>query len=220
MSAEPLVRAAARGTRLHSGGMSDARLRQWLHRASVAEICGRHEPFDRALEGVLYAPQVAAITAEQEAEALRFAARHGLHPAWQRERMVARQLLAEGKLALVSANPLASESIAPFQLDGREHRSVWSFYQSLKSRDGDPRPRQGGRRTTFRYDGLEIGVNSVEHGVLVARATEAKVLAHEHVRRALAATGTARLYMGEVNSQALGRYMPFALMVMRFRLTR
>jgi len=37
------------------------------------------------------------------------------------------------------------------------------------------------------------------------------------VGRALAATGVARLYMGGPRSQVLGRYMPFALMLLRLR---
>jgi hypothetical protein len=53
--------------------------------------------------------------------------------------------------------------------------------------------------------------------VLVGRATEAKVLAHAGVREALRATGTVRLAAGP---SALGRYMAFALMVMRVRLFR
>lgn len=211
--------------------MSDARhsrLGQWLRRASVADVCARYDPYDREWEGVLYASQAATLTAEQEAEMLRFSAQHKLRPEWQRQRMIARQLLAERRMAMVSGDTLASEAIAPFVLDGREYRSVWSFYQSLKVHDGDRAAvasgarRRVGRvgRATFRYEGHEIAVNSVEHGVLVARATEAKVLAHERVQQALAATGTSRLYMGDPTSQALGRYMPYALMVMRFRLAR
>jgi len=43
------------------------------------------------------------------------------------------------------------------------------------------------------------------------------VTAHADVRNALAATGTERLAAG---SSALGRYMAFALIVMRVRLSR
>lgn len=208
--------------------MADAQLTRWLRKASMAEICERHDPFDRALEGALYASQRVSLSAEQEAAARQIAARWGLRPELQRQWMDARQLVAEGKSRSVVGAPLGSESVAPFSLDGREYNSVWSFYQSLKLQDGDPgraAVASGARRRvgrtgdrSFGYGGQLIAVNSVEHGVLVARATEAKVRAHEHVQRALLATGAARLYMGDPGSQALGRYMPFALMVMRLKL--
>jgi hypothetical protein len=76
------------------------------------------------------------------------------------------------------------------------------------------------RRGVFRYLGEEVSVNSVQHGVLVARATEAKVQAHAEVRQALAATGTTRLAAGDPMAGAIGRWMPFALMVLRLRLRR
>lgn len=73
--------------------------------------------------------------------------------------------------------------------DGRTYCGVWCFYQALKFAEEDPRraemaagrsPGRGrvkpARRDGLVYEGREIGVNSVEHGVLVARATEAKVL--------------------------------------------
>jgi len=201
------------------------RLGQWPRRASVAEICARIDPDDPECEGALYAVQTTNLTPEQEAEVLRHAARYRLSPEAQRLSAIRHQLLMEGKLWEVTGQPLSSESIAPFVLDGCEYISVWAFYQSLKLLEDDPRrqavasgrrrraPRGG--RTSFRYRGEEIAVHSVEHGVLVARATEAKVLAHEHVQRALAATGTSRLYMGNSSSQTLARYMPFALMLLR-----
>lgn len=64
------------------------------------------------------------------------------------------------------------------------------------------RPRGGGR-PSFLHEGEEIAVGSTAHGVLVARATSAKAR---------------RLYMGDARSQVLGRFMPFALMVLRFKL--
>lgn len=206
---------------------------QWLRRASMAEICGRLDPFDPSCEGMLYAEQTASLPPELEAEARRFAARHGLDPEVCRRRMTGRQLMEAGKLRMVSGEPLASESVAPFVLDGRAYRSVLCFYESLKLPEDDPqraavavgagRRRRLGRpfgRASFRYGGEEIAVGSVAHGVLVARATEAKVNAHEHVQRGLAATGASRLYMGDAGSQVLGRYMPFALMIVRCRMAR
>lgn len=203
--------------------MADARtlLTRWLRKASVAEICARHDPFEPIFEGVLYVSQAPILSAEQEAAARQIAQRYGMPLHLQQQWMNRRQLLAEGKLMQVSGAPLGSESVAPFSLDGREYNSVWSFYQSLKRQAVASGARRVGRtgERMFDYGGQAIAANSVEHGVLVARATEAKVRAHEHVQRALVATGTALLYMGDRSSQALGRYMPFALMVMRSKLT-
>lgn len=75
---------------------------------------------------------------------------------------------------LISGDPLSSESIAPFVLDGRTYNSVWCFYQSLKPPPGDTRGQEAaaGRRRRLRGGGRT----------------------------------------------ALGRFMPFALMVLRFKL--
>jgi hypothetical protein len=206
--------------------MGRSPLAKWLRKASFAEIFARYDPNDSECEGALYEMQTPTITEEFEKDRLRFIAR--LSPEAQRQWMFRARLLDEGKLRMVSGGPLSSESVAPFVLDGRECRSVWAFYQSLKLPEGDPgraaaargeHGRIGRKGASFRYRGEEIAVNSVAHGVLVARATEAKVLAHEHVQQALAATGMCRLYIGTSSSQALGRYMPFALMVMRLRVT-
>jgi len=140
-----------------------------------------------------------------------------------------RRLLAEGRLSLVSGEPLSSETRRAFELDGTTYACVRAFYDSLKVDDAATRARIAAcaydgpsavikrpSRPTFRYGGLVVDVGSLDHCVLVARATEAKVHAHDEVRRALLATKRARLYMGAVT--ALGRAMPFALMVLRERL--
>jgi len=139
------------------------------------------------------------------------------------------RLRAEGRLCLVSGEPLSSETRRAFELDGAPYASVRAFYDSLKVDDVVTRARIAAcaydgpkgliarpSRAIFRYGGLVVDVGSLEHCVLVARATEAKVHAHDDVRRALLATKRARLYMGAIT--ALGRAMPFALMVLRERL--
>lgn len=201
-------------------------MRELVRRRTLAEVCALLDPLDPGCEGVLYGSQAPA--QDHDEDDARFAAAHGLGVEHHRRWIAARRLRNEGRLWLVSGDPLSSESVAPFHLDGRAYRSVWCFYQSLKFAAGDPRRAaaaagtggrcRGGGRRAFIYEGEEIAVGSTTHGVLVARATEAKVRAHEHVRRALAATGTSRLFMGHANSQVLGRFMPFALMVLRFKL--
>lgn len=207
--------------------MTPARLRDRLLTRPIAELC-REDPLGPAWEGVLYEAQIPG-TPPDEAELRRFAAQHHLDLPRHREREVQRALLAEGRRCLISGAPLSSESHTPFALDGATYLSVWTFYAALKLPEGAPeraaaalgaltrRPRCGGR-DRFVYAGETIAVGSPAHGALVARATEAKVAAHAHVREALLRTGRARLFMGDAGSGALGRYMPFALMVLRLRL--
>jgi hypothetical protein len=184
------------------------RLRTQLRTRPIDELCARLDPFDPALEGPLYAPQV-----PPDAPTLR---------GWERTRALRRA----GLLVNVSGDPLCSEARAAFVLDGVECASVCCFYEALKHGPAEraaiaagaaPPRRPPARRRSFEYAGREIAVDSVEHGVLVARATAAKVEAHPAVRRALAATGEARLYIGDPHSQVLGRYMPLALMLLRLR---
>lgn len=208
--------------RVASSDRETARLRERLRERPLAALCAELDPFDPALAGPLYAPQVVP---DDDDEDRRLAGHSGYAGgsalAWARTR----RLRHANLLINVSGDPLASQAPTRFRLDGLECTSVASFYQALK-RDGDERiagaagyhHRRAPARDSFVYAGERIAVNSAAHGVLVARATEAKVLAHEHVRRALAATGTARLYMGGPYSQALGRYMPLALMLLRLRL--
>lgn len=198
----------------------DERAARRLRERPVATVCAKIDPFDPALEGPLYAPQVVP---DDEAEVRRQASFSGhaseYARAWSRTRCLRHAQL----LINVSGDPLGAPT--PFVLDGLECASVWSFYQALKL-DGDERVavaagrrnhRPGPLRDSFEFAGETITVDSVADGVLVARATEAKVRAHDRVRRALAATGAARLYMGGPRSQVLGRYMPFALMLLRLR---
>lgn len=202
-------------------------LRDTLKRRSIAEICALVEPGERELEGLLYETIPPPVRRDAAAEA-REARWRGMevdeYVAWRAAQRSPPELM-------VSGAPLASEAPTPFVLDGRRYHSVWCFYQSLKLPETDPAralmaageyPRRRGPprfgRTTLHYRGEEIAVNSAAHGALIARATEAKVLAHAHVREALAATGTSRLYMGYSSALVFGRYMPFALMVLRFRL--
>lgn len=203
------------------------RLAQWLRSADLADIVARFTVDDPELEGSLYAPQSVTLTPTQEAELAAAAARYRVDPARYRLQYVARTRLTVGQQTLVSGRPLASESPTPFELDGLHYASVASFYHSLKLPEGDPRRaavargergrRRSGGRVTFDYRGQEFAVGSRDHGLLIARATAAKVRAHEHVRHALLATGASLLYMGDTHSQALGRYMPFALMILRLR---
>jgi len=215
-------------------------LERWLRQAPLDELCLRADPFDPAWEGLLYAEQVTSGTYDRAADDA-FAERHGLgvdfHGAW----LHTRRLREEGVAQLVSGPWLSSEAPTPFVLDGRRFASVACFYEALKLREDDPereavamgsargrgRRRRPAVRGSFHYSGegggQEIAAGSPEHGALVARATAAKVEAHAEVRRALAATGRSRLYMGvrfHDGPQALGRYMPFCLMVLRHRATK
>ncbi|PCC70716.1 Bacteriophage protein GP30.3 [Nannocystis exedens] len=206
--------------------MASARpLRELLKGRGVAEACRSIDPGDPQLEGLLYEGRRATVgdarAAEHEARTLKLGP--GEYAAWRAQQ---RRPLQH----MISGAPLASDSPAPFVLGGLECRSVWSFYQCLKLPEDDParaavaagtsgrrRVGTGGRRT-FRWRGEEIAVGSPEHGALIARATEAKLRAHPDVCQALLATGMSLLYMGPADAQALGRYMPLALMVLRFRL--
>lgn len=137
---------------------------------------------------------------------------------------------------LVGGPWLASEAPTSFELDGRRYASVACFYEALKLHEDDPerdavalglgrdrRRLRPARCGTFVHARQELVVGSPAHGGLVARATAAKVDAHAEVRRALAATGRSLLFMGGRYGgapQALGRFMPFALMVLRYRASR
>jgi hypothetical protein len=183
------------------------------------------DPLHPGWEDVLYERQ--ALSGHYDpVEDERVARMHGpSYAEWTRHG----RLRAEGLLSLVSGEPLSSETRRAFALDGAPYASVRAFYDSLKVDDLVTRARIAAcaydgpkgliarpSRATFRCGAHLVAVGSVEHCVLVARATEAKVQAHEDVRRALLATKRARLYMGAVT--ALGRAMPFALMVVRERL--
>jgi len=183
-------------------------LREALHRRSVEAACRAVEPDDVACEGVLY-------------DAPEFKPDWDLRTRWMHSKWV-----------MVGYTPLGSSARTEFTLDGRTYASVGTFHETLKLAEDDPRrgelalgrwPRRGrvkpARPGVFNYRGEEIAVNSAEHGVLIARATEAKVLAHASVRQALLATERRWLFIGE-GPGALGRYMPFALMVMRALLPR
>lgn len=191
----------------------------------VDDACRAIDPADPQLEGLLYEGRRAIVgdarAAELEARNLKFGPAE--YAAWRAQQ---RRPLDH----MISGAPLSSEAPAPFVLDRVACRSVWSFYQCLKLEETDParaavadgtsgrrRVGTGGRRS-FRWRGEEIAVGSPAHGALIARATEAKLLAHAHVRQALLATGMSLLYMGQSGGTALGRYMPLALMVLRFRL--
>ncbi len=182
-------------------------LREALHRRSVEAACRALEPDAIACAGVLYdAPEI--------------------KPDWD-----LRTRWTQSKWMLVGYDPLGSSARTEFTLDGRTYASVEAFYETLKLAEDDPRrgelalgrwPRRRvkpARRGVFVYGGEEMEVDSVDHGVLLARATEAKVLAHAAVRQALIASERRWLFIGE-GVGALGRYMPFALMVMRVLLTR
>lgn len=207
-------------------------LERWLRAAAIDELCRLVDPFDPGWEGLLYEAQVTRGAYDLAADAAE-AERHGLDIGFHRRWLHARRLREEGRTVLVGGPWLASEAPTPFELDGRRYASVACFYAALKLRDDDPERDavalglgQGRRRIrpalrgVFVHAGQEIAVGSAAHGGLVARATEAKVDAHGEVRRALAATGQSLLFMGGRygrGPQALGRFMPFALMVLRYR---
>ncbi|MDC0722448.1 hypothetical protein [Nannocystis bainbridge] len=200
-------------------------LRELLRGRGVEDVCRAIDPDDPELEGLLYLGRRATVAdahaARHEAHALKLDAR--AYEAW---RAAQRRPVNH----MISMSPLSSEWPAPFVLDGLACCSVSCFHQCLKLEEDSParaavaadtaeRRRFGtGGRRTFRWRGEEIAVNSVEHGVLIARATEAKLKANPPVREALLATGMSLLYMGPPNALVLGRYMPLALMVLRFRI--
>lgn len=172
----------------------------------MAALCRRFDPEDPSLAGALYEARVYV----DEDLPPRLRARYVGTPRWH----------------TISGGPLGSWAPTAFTLDGQTYASLWAFWRSLKYAEDDPRRAEaatgrgrgrGRPGAELRYRGDRIAVNSPEHGALVGRATEAKVTAHADVRDALAATGTERLAAG---SSALGRYMAFALMVMRLRLSR
>ena len=211
---------------------SRGQLERYLRRAPIGELCTLVDPFDPRWEGLLYEEQAtrgAYDLAADDAEA----GRHGLDVGFHRRWLHARRLREEGRASLVGGPWLASEAPTPFVLDGRRYASVACFHEALKLHEDDSerdavalglsrdrRRIRPARRGTFVYAQEELVVGSPAHGGLVARATEAKVDAHAEVRRALAATGRSLLFMGGRYGrapQALGRFMPFALMVLRYR---
>lgn len=214
---------------------SRGQLERWLRRAPIDELCTLVDPFDPRWEGLLYDEQVTCGTYDIEADDAD-ARRQGLDVGFHRRWLHARRLREEGRAVLVGGPWLASEASTPFVLDGRRYASVACFYEALKLREDDPerdavslglsrgrRRLRPARRGTFVYAQQELAVGSPAHGGLVARATAAKLDAHAEVRRALAATGRSLLFMGGRYggaTQALGRFMPFALMVLRCRATR
>lgn len=198
-------RAGAESVRYHRGmaGGSDAAraLREALHRRSIEAVCRAVEPLDAACVGVLYDLPDA------------------------RPNGALRDRLVYTNWMMVGYVPLGSSAITPFTLDGQAYVSVYAFHAALKLAEDDPRRaevmagrwrrRVGSRRgPIFNYRGEDIDANSAAHGLLMARATEAKVLAHASVREALAATGRRWLHIS-----CQGRawsYMPLALMAMRW----
>jgi hypothetical protein len=183
------------------------RVRELFRKTEIAALCRRFDPEDPSLAGALYDGR-GPLTPEET---------------WLRQ---------QGRLAIevrwfpISGGWLGSSAPTAFTLDGRTYASVFAFWRALQYAEDDPRraetaagrhPRRGRRGDRFTYEGARIAVNSPEHGALVGRATEAKVLAHAEVRAVLAATGTERLTAGP---SVLGRYMAFTLMVMRVRLFR
>lgn len=181
------------------------RIRELLRKTDMAALCRRFDPEDPGLAGALYERRVWT-----EAES----------PGW-RSRFVGTE-----RAHTISGTLLGSWARTEFTLDGAAYASLFAFWRSLKYAEDDPRRAEtaagrgrgrGRRGAEFTYQGERIAVNSPAHGVLVGRATEAKVLAHAGVRAALGTTGTERLAAGP---SALGRYMAFALMVMRVRLFR
>lgn len=182
------------------------RARELLRKTDMAALCRRLDPEDAGLAGALYERRV---WTEEDA------------PARLRSRFVGTE-----RTHTISGTLLGSSAPTEFVLDGVVYASLFAFWRSLKYAEGDPRRAEtaagrgrgrGRRDVAFTYQGERYAVNSPAHGVLVGRATEAKVLAHAGVRAALGATGTMRLAAGP---SALGRYMAFALMVMRVRLFR
>jgi hypothetical protein len=189
-----------------AGDHEARRVHKLLRKTDMAELCRRFDPEEAGLAEALYERRV---WTEEDA------------PAWLRPRFVGTE-----RVHTISGTLLGSWAPTEFVLDGVVYASLFAFWRSLKYPEGDPRRAEtaagrgrgrGRRDVVFTYQGERIAVNSPAHGVLVGRATEAKVLAHAGVREALGATGTLRLAAG---TSALGRYMAFALMVMRVRLFR
>lgn len=198
-------RAGAEAVRYHRGmaGGSDAAraLREALHRRSIEAVCRAVDPLDAACVGVLYDLPAAQANASL------------------------RDRLVYTNWTMVGYAPLGSSAATPFTLDGQAYASVFAFHEALKLADDDPRradvmagrwPRRvrSRRGRVFDYRGVEIGVNSAEHGLLMARATEAKVLAHAPVRQALMASGRRWLHISCQERAWLS--MPLALMAMRW----
>lgn len=214
---------------------SRGQLERWLRRAPIDELCALVDPFDPRWEGLLHEEQVTRRAYDLEADDAD-ATRHGLEVGFHRRWLHARRLREEGRALLVGGPWLASEAPTSFELDGRRYASVACFYEALKLHEDDPerdavalglgrdrRRLRPARCGTFVHARQELVVGSPAHGGLVARATAAKVDAHAEVRRALAATGRSLLFMGGRYGgapQALGRFMPFALMVLRYRASR
>ena len=182
------------------------RVRELLRKTDMAALCQRFDPEDAGLAGALYERRV---WTEEDA------------PRWLQSRFIGTE-----RTHTISGTALGSWAPTEFALDGVLYASLFAFWRSLKYAEGDPRRAEtaavrgrgrGRRDVAFTYQGERIAVNPPAQAVRRGGATEAKVLAHAGVREALGATGTARLVAG---SSALGRYMAFALMVMRVRLFR
>jgi len=208
--------------------VTKASLAPLVRRDAPWEALFAADPFHPGWEDVLYEPQV--LTGHYDpAEDERAARVRGHFWAGYADWIRQRRLREEGRLWLVSGEPLSSETRRAFDLDGARYASVRAFYDSLKVDDDATRAQIAAcaydgpwgrirrpRPAAFRYGSQRFEVGSIEHCVLVARATEAKVRAHQDVRAALLGTHRARLYMGAF--AALGRSMPFALMVLRERI--
>jgi predicted NAD-dependent protein-ADP-ribosyltransferase YbiA (DUF1768 family) len=91
----------------------------------------------------------------------------------------------------------------PFTIDGRDYRSVESFWQGLKFPSGlerrrvaeleGPAARRAGQAVdygaTVRHEGQEVAVGTCAHWALMERACWAKFTQHAEARAALLATG-------------------------------
>ena len=129
---------------------------------------------------------------------------------------------------------LISLAPTPFILDGAAYASVESFYHSLKFPVGSARRAEvaampgfeatqktrRNRARIFRFRGVDVEVDSIEHIAIVAEAVSAKVGQNPKVAEALRATGRARLDLpdGSERRNALGRATPIALMIERAKL--
>lgn len=202
-------------------------------RRSAAEAIAELDPFDARLDGTLYITQVCDRPVTDQDVADHVATYRIQRPPLRgtdleryRASLTHARLRTEGKLQLVGGGTLSTEAKTPFVLAGIEYPSLRLFYEALKL---DPEQRAAfladpshlarrRRAATFVYRGTTIPVGSTLHLQLIAEATSAKVAAHAEVQRDLRATGRARLFMGTVHSQPLGRVVPFAYMVERQRL--
>jgi len=202
-------------------------------RRPAAEAIAELDPFDARLDGTLYIAQVCDRPVTDQDVADHVATYRIQRPPLRgtdleryRTSLTLARLRTEGKSLLVGDGTLSTEASTPFVLAGIEYPSLRLFYEALKL---DPEQRAAflaepsritrrRRAAAFGYRGMTIAVGSTSHLQLIAEATSAKVDAHAQVRRDLRATGRARLFMGTVHSQPLGRVVPFAYMIERQRL--